>query len=229
MGGPERVKELVGIDADGIQMRIFAHYVNDNRLSEALESGRKENESDIHSVNRRALGEICRSRDDAKTFIYAWLLGAGTGKVAEILQCSFSEAKNAIDSFLAAFPGLGELKKNRIPDDAARGYFIGLDGRLVKCDSEHLMLSGYLQNGEKWIVSRGLLSGIKTLQDSGVPFTVRNFVHDEIQCETEDNDDISRLVAMAFVDGITAQAKELKMNCQLAANYRWGYTWKETH
>src|SRR5690606_5104695 len=131
-----RGNRLVGVDADGIQMRIFAHYTGDEKLINALLNGKKEDGTDIHSINREGLGHVCRSRDVAKTFIYAWLLGAGSSKISEILECSFSEARGAIDSFLASYPGLRSLKKEQIPSDAARGYFQGLDGRYVAVENE---------------------------------------------------------------------------------------------
>ena len=89
---------LVGVDADGIQLRILAHYMNDREFTEALVNGQKENGTDAHSLNKEALGHVCKTRDDAKTFIYAWLLGAGTAKIAQILSCSHSQAKQAAEN-----------------------------------------------------------------------------------------------------------------------------------
>ena len=62
--------------------------------------------------------------------------------------------KEAVSSFILRYPGLKYLKDVVIPKDAKRGYFEGFDGRYVKCDSEHLMLAGYLQNGESVIMKR---------------------------------------------------------------------------
>lgn len=59
---------LVGCDAEGIQLRILAHYINDPVFTEALVSGSKDDGTDAHSLNQRKLGSVCRSRDNAKTF-----------------------------------------------------------------------------------------------------------------------------------------------------------------
>jgi len=61
-------KVLVGTDADGIQLRILAHYMQDPEYRDAILVGRKEDETDIHNVNKRALGLDHLIRDDAKTF-----------------------------------------------------------------------------------------------------------------------------------------------------------------
>lgn len=222
-------KRLIGTDADGIQMRIFAHVVNDERLIQALINGRKEDKSDIHSVHQRALGAVCGSRDEAKTFIYAFLLGAGIGKVAEIFQCSFSEAKAAVENFLNYYPGLRQLKKTGIPEWAARGYFDGLDGRKVPCDSAHLMLSGILQNGEKVIMARSMIEWTDELDRRGLPYELVNWVHDEWQTLIDDDDDLCAEVQKIQIDSIRHQGDLLHMACPLDGSSSWGYSWHETH
>jgi DNA polymerase-1 len=59
---------LVGTDAEGIQLRILAHYLKNHEYIDAICNGRKEDKTDIHSVNQRNIGPVCRTRDDSKTF-----------------------------------------------------------------------------------------------------------------------------------------------------------------
>ncbi len=74
---------LVGADASGIQLRALANYMNDAEYIRQLLEG------DIHEVNRIAAG--IDTRPTAKTFIYAWLLGAGDEKVGTIVGVKESE------------------------------------------------------------------------------------------------------------------------------------------
>lgn len=232
----ERGKRLVGVDADGIQMRVFAHYVNDPRLISALVRGDKREKTDIHSLHQNLLGTACLSRDDAKTFIYAWLLGAGVAKVSEILKCSLGEAKEAIDNFITGYPGLAELKRTRIPADAARGYFEGLDKRLVVCYDEHRVLAGMLQNGESVIMKRACRDWNKILMKEKIPYEFVNDVHDEWQVMIPDNQDIAKFVTDIMVESLVQQGKELEMLCPLAGTAKiqkdgfiGGYSWRDTH
>lgn len=223
-------KRLVGTDADGIQMRIFAHVIEDQKLIEALVNGRKEDRTDIHSVHQRALGNPpCGSRDEAKTFIYAFLLGAGTGRVAEIFGCVFGAAKKALGDFLDFYPGLKKLKRTLIPEWAERGYFVGLDGRKVPCDSAHLMLAGILQSGEKVIMARALLQWMKELRARGTQFELVNWVHDEWQTLIDDDDVVCEQVQTVQVQAIRDQGPSLNMICPLEGSSSWGYNWQETH
>jgi DNA polymerase I len=154
---------LVGVDAESIQLRIFAHYIDDKEFTDALVQGRKETQTDPHSLNQRILGSVCKSRASAKRFIYALLLGAGLNKLAQILGCSLREAKEALERLLRHYDGFAKLKRYTIPKDAKQGWFSGLDGRRVKIlgdnysQRRHLAMSGYLQNGEAVIMKHATL------------------------------------------------------------------------
>jgi DNA polymerase-1 len=219
---------LVGVDADGIQLRILAHYMNDKDFIAALVAGKKEDGTDAHTLNQMALGPVCKSRDVAKTFIYAFLLGAGVGKVSDILRCSEAEARAAIDAFISHYPGLRNLKDHRIPADADRGYFIGLDGRLVACDSQHLMLAGYLQNGEAVIMKTANLLWRSKLEEEKIPFRQVNFVHDEWQVEVQSLTHATK-AGNLMVRAIEETGTILKLNCPLTGNAIIGKNWLETH
>ena len=220
---------LVGTDADGIQLRILCHYTKSAVLRDAIVSGDKSMGTDIHSMNQKALGPICKSRDDAKRFIYSWLLGAGIPKIASILGCTMPQAKQAVDNFLSAYPELKRLKNVTIPRDAARGYFIGLDGRRVQCDSEHLMLAGYLQNGETVVMKHSNVRWRKELDELGYEYKQVNFVHDEWQTVVYGIRDDASAVGHVQEVSIREIGHDLNLFCPLDGSYSIGKNWKETH
>lgn len=226
---------LLGCDAEGIQLRILAHYINDILFTNAIVSGNKLDGTDAHSLNQRALGPICKSRDDAKTFIYAWLLGAGIGKIAQILGCSLEEAREAVNNFLDAYPGLRILKETVIKRDAERGYFEGIDGRLVIVpfeeprQRERYMLSGYLQNGESVIMKSAGVSWTKELTCQRVNYLLVNFVHDEWQTELDNDLDLCNYVGQLQAQSITQAGLRYNLRCPLSGNYVIGKNWAESH
>jgi len=224
--------KLVGVDAEGIQLRILAHLMQDQTFAEAIVTGDKANETDIHSMNRKALGaNICKDRDAAKTFIYAFLLGAGIDKIAVILECSREEARIARDNFLEAYPGLKRLKEETIPLDAKRGFFRGLDGRAVQCNSEHLMLAGYLQSGEAIIMKTANLLWRKALQKERLMrwlFQV-NLVHDEFQTSVLDKPSLPEYVAEVQKQSIADAGVALNLFLPLAGSSSIGLNWMQTH
>lgn len=236
-----RNRLLVGVDAEGIQLRIFAHYINDPEFIEALVKGKKDDKSDPHSLNQRILGSVCPSRQHAKRFIFAYLLGAGVGKLAEILGCSKSEGEEALDRLVQRYAGLAVLKNTVIPRDADRGWFSGLDDRKVKIPGEtagsrkHLAMSGYLQNGEAVVMKKACLLWESKLKDFDAQLV--NFVHDEWQTECPNDMSIALKIAEMQADSLRIVGEELKLNCPLAGSY-WnddlkdytiGTNWKVTH
>lgn len=241
--GTPKGRLLVGVDAEGIQLRIFAHYINDPEFTRALVEGRKEDGSDPHSLNQRVLGPICKSRDAAKRFIYAFLLGAGLGKLAEILEVSRDEAQTALDRLMERYKGFTNFKKNIIPNDARRGFFSGLDGRCVKIPGEdagaraHLAMSGYLQNGEAVVMKKATLLWREQLKEIKDSWKLVNLVHDEWQVECVNNMDVALKIASTMSNSLTIVGQQLKLRCPLAGSY-WnegakdytiGTNWSVTH
>lgn len=232
---------LVGVDAEGIQLRIFAHYINDPEFTRSLVEGKKDDKTDPHSLNQRILGSVCKSRAAAKRFIYALLLGAGLPKLAEILGCSVQEAQQALDRLISRYTGWAILREKVFPQDARRGYFIGLDDRKVPIPGDtdgsrrHLAMSGYLQNGEAVCMKLATVKFYPELQNLGGKLV--NFVHDEWQSECKNNMEVAIQIAKLKADALRQVGEDLKLNCPLAGSY-WnddikdytiGTNWSVTH
>lgn len=224
---------LVGCDAEGIQLRIFAHYIDDKEFTHELLNG------DPHSLNQSILGAA--TRDAAKRYIYALLLGAGQGKLQEILGFDAASALAAYEKLLSRYTGFAHLKETIIPADAKRGWFVGLDGRAVRIPGEtvgsrkHLAMSGYLQNGEAVVMKRATLKWWHKLPELDA-FLV-DMVHDEWQTECPNNIEIALRIAKMQADSLREVGEELKLKCPLAGSY-WSkkyndYTidtnWSKTH
>lgn len=223
-------RRLIGVDADGIQLRILAHYMRDKDFIEALVSGKKEDRTDPHSLNALKLGIGYDHRDRAKKFIYAWLLGAGNDKVAELLQYSKKQAVLAQESFIEGYPGLKRLRYEDIPEIALKGYFEGIDGRYVPVPNEHKVLAGLLQNGESIVMKQAAVIWRTEARRLKIPFWQVNDVHDEWQTETEDNDEVANLLERIQCDSIRQAGEMFKLNCPLlGTGGNQGYSWAETH
>lgn len=220
---------LVGTDAEGIQLRVLAHLMKSEEYIHAIVSGKKEDETDIHNLNRKALGMSHITRDMAKTFIYAFLLGAGLAMVAEILQVNQREAGQAVENFTNSIQGLANLKNKVIPDVARRGWFPGLDGRRVKVPSQHKTLAGMLQNGESVIMKHAALAWVKQAKAMGLDFKLVTWPHDEWQTELagtyEQAEELGAIQRQSIVD----TGVKLGVVCPLAGSTDIGRNWRETH
>ena len=227
--GVEAGNWLVGTDAEGIQLRILAHLMKSEEYIHAIVSGRKEDETDIHNLNKRALGMSHVTRDMAKTFIYAFLLGAGNDKVGQILKVSAKEAGQAVENFMESINGLSRLKKQVIPHIAEMGWFKGLDGRKVKVPNEHKTLAGLLQNGESVVMKHAALSWTNSAREAGIKFKLVTWPHDEWQTEVYGDKEQAELLGSIQRQSIVDTGVKLSILCPLAGSTDIGRNWFDTH
>ena len=225
----EKGNFLVGTDAEGIQLRILADLMESQEYVDAIITGKKEDETDIHNLNRKALGLPHITRDMAKTFIYAFLLGAGTGKISQILKTDMRQAAQAVDNFMNSISGLKKLKTSVVPAIAQRGYFRGYDGRKVKVPSEHKTLAGMLQNGESTIMKHATRKWINEARQEGIRFKLVTWPHDEWQTEVYGLKDVAERLGAIQRKAIEDVGVELGMMCPLAGSTDIGKSWLQTH
>jgi DNA polymerase-1 len=224
---------LVGTDADGIQLRVLADYLwryfDADQYARAIMEGKKENETDIHNVNKHALGLNHATRDMAKTFIYAWLLGAGVAKTAQILKVNQRQATEARDNFVKSIDGLAKLKNKLIPAVGEQGYFTGYDGRKVIVPSTHKALAGMLQSAESILMKHTLLRWTSEARKIGINFKLVGFIHDEYQTEVigtrEEAEELGKLQA----DCMLEVGQELGFKIPTPGSFDVGNNWLDTH
>lgn len=133
-----------------------------------------------------------------------------------------------MENFYASLPELKELKSRQIPLDARRGYFEGLDCRKVICDSEHLMLAGYLQNGEAIITKKWIQTWKQMADQFGLWYRLVDYVHDEAQTEvlTESDGELLKMIQKKAMNKVN---EELNLFCPMDVESKVGYNWAECH
>jgi len=215
----EKGCKLVGIDASGLELRMLAHYMNDNEYTNEVISG------DIHTANQKAAG--LETRNQAKTFIYAFLYGAGAAKIGKIVGGSSKEGQKLINNFLRNTPKLERLRERVSEAFTKRGILLGLDGRKLLVRSEHSALNTLLQGAGAIAMKKALVLLHKDLTNRKIPFKLVANVHDEWQVEVSEQ--FADEVGQSGVRAIQNAGLEFKMNCPLTGEYKIGDTWKETH
>jgi DNA polymerase I-like protein with 3'-5' exonuclease and polymerase domains len=215
----EKGCKLVGIDASGLELRMLAHYMNDDEYTNEVVSG------DIHTANQNAAG--LETRNQAKTFIYAFLYGAGPAKIGSVVGGTSKEGQKLITNFLRNTPKLQRLRERVSEAFTARGVLLGLDGRKLLVRSEHSALNTLLQGAGAIAMKQALVLLHKDLTKQKIPFKLVANVHDEWQIEVPEK--YAEQVGQSGVTAITDAGVEFKMNCPLTGEYKIGDTWKQTH
>ena len=216
--------KLVGVDADQLELVMLAHYMGDPEFTASIESGDKDAGTDVHTRNQKAAG--LPTRDDAKTFIYAFLYGAGADKLGAIVGGSGTEGNRLKRKFLAYYPKLKDLI-DRVKASARKGWIKGLDGRKVRVRSQHSALNTLLQSAGAIVMKEALVVLDEYATKWGLDFEWVGNIHDELQAEVAEKD----AEKFAYLAGlcITKAALNLGVRCKLTGSGNIGDNWSETH
>jgi len=217
---------MIGADASGLELRMLAHYLykyDRGKYAKEILTG------DIHTANQRAAG--LETRDTAKTFIYAYLYGAGDAKLGSIVTGHKKEDENKRvgarlrERFLTKVDGLRELVYDVKNAAGSREYLIGLDGRHLHIRQQYRALNTLLQG-----------AGAVVMKQANVYFWENNpwdcqqvlSVHDEFEMVTN-QEDYCVLIGERMVNSIIHAGTEYGLNIRLDGEYKIGKNWAEVH
>lgn len=222
----DRGYKLIGCDAAGLELRCLAHYLDPYDQGDYTS---KILEGDIHTVNQNAAG--LPTRDAAKTFIYAFLYGAGDEKIGKVIGKGRSAGRIIKETFLERLPALAKLKACITNALGSRDYLKGLDGRLLHIRSAHAALNTLLQSAGAVIMKQATvhLSENLTKQNlrHGAEWAFVAHIHDEFQLEVEEQH--VEVVRKEAVNAIKQAGSTLRFKCPLDGEARAGSNWAETH
>lgn len=210
---------LVGADASGLELRTFAHFLarwDHGQYADLILNG------DIHTYNQKAAN--LPTRDNAKTFIYAMLYGAGDQKIGSIVGRGAKAGKALKKTFMANVPAYANLVQ-AVKAASKRGYLIGLDGRHLHVRSEHSALNTLLQSAGALVMKRGAVEATQLL--AGTPYKFVANVHDEIQVTAPQEH--AEFVGQTLVRGMNLAGEYFGIRMPIDGEYKIGKNWAETH
>ena len=210
--------QLVGTDASGLELRCLAHYMDDATFTNEVLTG------DVHTANQKAAG--LGNRAQAKTFIYAFLYGAGPAKIGKIVGGNAKSGQQLISKFLGNMPALKRLRSN-IQEAAQSGTIRGLDGRRLHIRSEHAALNTLLQGAGAIVCKQWLVEMDKRIRRSGLDARLVVSVHDEYQFEVA-KPDIEKFTQVTK-EAMKETQEVMSFRCDLDCDYKIGNNWAETH
>ena len=209
---------IVGTDASGLELRCLAHLMNDTNFTEEVLNG------DIHTANMNMAG--LTDRDQAKTFIYAFMYGAGASKIGKIVGKGAKEGQQLIDRFLSNMPALKRVRDG-VTKAGMRGKIKGIDGRLLHVRSPHAALNTLLQGAGAVVCKLWLVNMNKRIQSTGVDAKLVASIHDEYQYEVAKKD-VQKFGSITK-DAMKDTEQQLQMKCPLDNEWKEGTTWAQTH
>lgn len=216
---------MVGADMSGLELRCLAHFM---AYYDKGEYAKVVTEGDVHTTNMQAAG--IESRDQAKRFIYAFLYGASAAKIAEVIGSNRRTAEQVMERFMKGLPALASLKR-AVGEAAKKGHILSIDGRKVPIRSPHAALNSLLQSTGSVLCKAWLLAINDDLQSQGLTWGKDYFflgwIHDEVQIAVRKG--IEEQVGQTAVRMASKVGEDFSFRCPLAAEFRQGSNWAETH
>lgn len=247
----------VGVDASGLELRCLG-----NRAA-PFDGGAYAKtvvEGDIHwanAVNAGLAPDVPRDKSDhhhdscrnnAKTFIYAFLYGAGAAKIGLIVGGGKKEGSALMKKFIEGTPAIKDLRnavQNTLVSDSKwvdgqnvvkwkRRWLKGLDGRRIHIRSPHSALNALLQGDGAVVCKHWIVETERMLEEAGYAngwdgdFAYMAWVHDELQiaCRTQEiAEDVVRIAQLAM----RKVGEFYNFKCVLDTEGKIGPTWKECH
>lgn len=216
----------VGADAAGLELRCLAHYMakyDGGLYSKTILEG------DVHTVNQLAAG--LPTRDAAKTFIYAFLYGAGDEKIGSIVGKGRKVGKQLKDSFLNQTPALKRLREDVGAAVKRKGHLVGIDGRKLHVRYEHAALNTLLQSAGALLVKQATINLYLELSTRGYAFGEHYgmvaHVHDEYQLQVRE--ELAEEVAQVAVWSFQEAGRQFNWRCPLDGEAKIGQNWKDCH
>lgn len=219
---PGEGKILLGADASGLELRCLAHYLHPFDRGKYVDLVLN---ADIHTANQEAAG--LDTRDQAKTFIYALIYGAGPQKIGEIVGGGSKDGKILMKRFTDRMPALKKLREAIKAKLKMRPYLQGLDGRRVPIRSQHSALNYLLQSAGAVVMKHGTVDAHARLRRISPTIQQVAHIHDEVQYEVDPQD--AEACGLQFVEVFRELHESLNFKCPLDAEFKVGDSWAKTH
>jgi DNA polymerase I-like protein with 3'-5' exonuclease and polymerase domains len=212
-------KVLIDTDAAGLELRVLAHYMNDPDYTKEILDG------DIHTANQKMAG--LETRDQAKTFIYALLYGAGDAKIGSVVNGTAKDGRDLRERFLSNLPSFSRLREAVVHKGTSEGRLRAIDGRQLVVRHPHASINTLIQGSSAVLMKKWFMNTAANLKAKKTGAKLVAMVHDEmvIECVKESVDSVSDCVKIA----ISQVNQEYNLRCKLDCDVQTGNNWSEIH
>jgi len=211
--------KLIDTDAAGLELRVLAHYMNDDKFTKEVLHG------DIHTANQQMAG--LETRPQAKTFIYALLYGAGDAKIGSVVGGSAKDGAELRRRFLSGLPAYKRLSDAVQRKGASQGRLMGIDGRVLRVRHAHASLNTLIQGSSAVLMKKWFMYVDHHIRRRGLNSSIVAMVHDELVLESCEKS-VEESVECVIIS-ISQVNQVYKLRCKLDCDMQIGNNWSEIH
>jgi DNA polymerase-1 len=228
---------LLSADYSQIELRLLAHFSNDETLISAFKKGidiHKQTAAKCFGVSPDAVDDNMRRM--AKTINFGLMYGMGAHSLAENLGISFSEARNFIENYFAQFPTIKNCIENFKITAQNNKYTKTLFGRkmplpaivsenhIQKENAMRIAVNAPVQGSAADIVKIAMINIDRRIKAENASMKMILQVHDEIVAEVPKNN-----VEIAKKILSEEMSNAVKLSVPLCVEIGTAQNWADAH
>ena len=232
---PEANSKIMSSDYSQIELRIFAHLSQNEKLIDAFN-----NNMDIHTKTAMDIFHVSKEevtkdmRRHAKAVNFGILYGISSFGLAEDLGIPVSEAKKFMDKYFEAYPGIKEFMKKLIEEATTKGYALTIMNRkrvieeltnpnyIIKNMGQRMALNTPIQGSSADILKKAMVEIENEFQKLKLKSKILLQVHDELIFNVLDNEQETVIKVVSNI-----MENTYKISVPLVVDINFGANWYE--
>lgn len=228
---------FLSADYSQIELRLLAHFSQDEHLLQAFRSGQDIHAATAARIFKLPIEQITKDqRRKAKTANFGIIYGISAFGLAQQLDCPRAEARQLIDDYFAAFPGVIKFIERQKEKARVRGYAETLFGRkrylpdilsnnaTVRSFAERNAVNAPIQGTAADIIKIAMIAIHRRLQEEGLKAQMIMQVHDELNFNVPESEvERVREIVVSEMESVVHLSVPLIADCGV------GHNWLEAH
>ncbi len=228
---------FLSADYSQIELRLLAHMSKDEHLLHAFRSGQDIHAATAARIFRKPIEEINKDeRRKAKTANFGIIYGISAFGLAQQLDCPRAEARQLIDDYFAAFPGVIRYIEKQKEIARERGFAETLFGRkrylpdilsnnaTVRSFAERNAVNAPIQGTAADIIKIAMVAIHRRLKEEGLKAQMIMQVHDELNFNVPEAE-VERVREIV----VSEMQNAVHLSIPLIADCGVGKNWLEAH
>ncbi len=228
---------FLSADYSQIALRLLAHMSKDEHLLHAFRSGQDIHAATAARIFRKPIEEINKDeRRKAKTANFGIIYGISAFGLAQQLDCPRAEARQLIDDYFAAFPGVIRYIEKQKEIARERGFAETLFGRkrylpdilsnnaTVRSFAERNAVNAPIQGTAADIIKIAMVAIHRRLKEENLKAQMIMQVHDELNFNVPENE-VERVREIV----VSEMQNAVHLSIPLIADCGVGKNWLEAH
>ena len=228
---------FLSADYSQIELRLLAHMSKDEHLLHAFRSGQDIHAATAARIFRKPIEEINKDeRRKAKTANFGIIYGISAFGLAQQLDCPRAEARQLIDDYFAAFPGVIQYIEKQKEIARERGFAETLFGRkrylpdilsnnaTVRSFAERNAVNAPIQGTAADIIKIAMVAIHRRLKEENLKAQMIMQVHDELNFNVPEAE-VERVREIV----VSEMQNAVHLSIPLIADCGVGKNWLEAH